>query len=165
MGSAVRVAVLVSLTATLGVALFGVALLGATTASAATPAAYRAQVNRICRGYTPTGKKIETAMKDALAKKDYQAYGVVLGELLILNLSQDRKIEAVPVPPPLKPQLAPIIARLKKIDAHTQLALLRARQSDSTGLATELTTIGTLAKPLNAQLDKAGLRDCGSNQS
>lgn len=165
MGSAVRVAVLVSLTATLGVALFGVALLGATTASAATPAAYRAQVNRICRGYTPTGKKIETAMKDALARKDYRAYGVALGELLILNLSQDRKIEAVPVPLPLKPQLTPIIARLKKIDAHTQLALLRARQSDSTGLATELTTIGTLAKPLNAELDKAGLRDCGSNQT
>jgi hypothetical protein len=160
MGRAVRVAVLVSL-----VALLGVGLLGATTASAATPAAYRAQVNRICRGYTPTGKKIETAMKAALAKKDYRAYGVALGELLILNLSQDRKIEVVPVPPPLNPQLAPIIARLKKIDAHTQLALLRARQSDSTGLATELTAIGTLAKPLNAELDKAGLRDCGSNQS
>jgi hypothetical protein len=104
-------------------------------------------------------------MKQAIARKDYQAYGVALGELLILNLSQDRKIEAVPVPLPLKPQLAPIIARLKKIDAHTQLALLRARQSDSTGLATELTTIGTLAKPLNAELDKAGLRDCGSNQT
>ena len=160
MGRAVRFAALVSL-----VALLGVALLGATTASAATPAAYRAQVNRICRGYTPTGKKIETAMKAALARKDYRAYGVALGELLILNLSQDRKIEAVPVPLPLKLQLTPIIARLKKIDAHTQLALLRARQSDSTGLATELTTIGTLAKPLNAELDKAGLRDCGSNQT
>jgi len=156
----VKVVVLVSV-----VALLGVALLGATTASSATPAAYRAQVNRICRGYTPTGKKIEAAMKDALARKDYLAYGISLGQLLILNLTQDRKIEAVPVPLPLKSQMAPIISRLKKIDAHTQLALLHARQNDSTGLATELTTIGTLAKPLNAQLDKAGLRDCGSNQS
>ena len=155
MGRAVRVVVLVSL----------VALLGATAASAATPAAYRAQVNSICRGYTPTGMKIETAMKQAIAKKDYRAYGVALGELLILNLSQDRKIEAVPVPLLLKRQMTPIIVRLKKIDAHTQLALLRARQSDTTGLTTELNAIATLAKPLNAQLDKAGLRDCGSNQS
>jgi len=156
----VRVALLVSL-----VALLGGALLGATTASAATPTAYRAQVNRICRGYTPTGQKIETAMKQALAKKDYRAYGVALGELLILNLGQDRKIEAVPVPVALKPQMTPIIARLKKIDTHTQLALLRARQGDTTGLAAELDAIGALAKPLNAVLDKAGLRDCGSNQT
>ena len=142
-----------------------VALLGATAAFAATPAAYRAQVNGICRGYTPTGKKLETAMKQAAAKKDYRAYGVALGELLILNLSQDRRIEAVAVPPALKAQMTPIIARLKKIDSHAQMALLDARQGNSTGLAAELNAIGTLAKPLNAQLDKAGLRDCGSNQS
>jgi len=29
----------------------------------------------------------------------------------------------------------------------------------------ELKAIATLAKPLNAQLDTAGLRDCGSNQT
>ena len=141
-----------------------VALLGATAAFAGTPAAYRAHVNGICRSYTPTGKKIETAMKQAAAKKDYHAYGVALGELLILNLSQDRRIEAVVVPPALRVQMRPIIARLKKIDTHTQMALLDARQGNSTGLGAELNAIGTLAKPLNAELDKAGLRDCGSNQ-
>jgi hypothetical protein len=141
------------------------ALLAVGAASAATPAAYRAQVNGICRSYTPTGKKLEAAMKQAETKKDYRAYGVALGELLILNLSQDRRIEAVPVPRPLKAQMRPILARLKKIDAHTNLALLRARQGNSKGLAAELNAIAKLAKPLNAQLDKAGLRDCGSNQS
>jgi len=118
METAVKAVVLVSL----------VALLGATAAFAGTPAAYRAQVNGICRGDTPTGKKIETAMKQAEAKKDYHAYGVALGELLILNLSQDRRIEAVAVPAALKTQMRPIIARLKKIDSHTQMALLDARQ-------------------------------------
>ena len=34
-------------------------------ATAATPAAYRAKVNAICRGYTPTGKKLEAAMTTA----------------------------------------------------------------------------------------------------
>lgn len=141
------------------------ALLCAGAASAATPAAYRTQVNGICRGYTPTAKKIETAMKRGAAKKDYHAYGVALGELMILNLTQDRRIEAVRVPSAFRVQMTPILARLKKIDAHTRQALLKAQQGDGTGLGAELTTIDTLAKPLNAQLDKAGLRECGSNQS
>jgi hypothetical protein len=142
-----------------------VALLAAGAASAATPAAYRAKVNAICRGYTPTGTKLEAAMKQAAAAKDYRAYGLALGRLLILNLNQDRKIEAVAVPRVLKTQMTPILARLKKIDVHTQLALMSAQQGNVTGMSAELTAIGTLAKPLNAQLDKAGLRDCGSNQS
>jgi hypothetical protein len=142
-----------------------VGILASAPASAATPGAYRAQVNAICRSYTPTGKKIETALRQAEAKKDYRAYGIALGELLILNLTQEQKIEAVAVPPALRAQMTPILQRLKQIDAHTKLALLRARQGNPTGLVAELNAIGKLAKPLNAQLDKAGLRDCGSNQS
>ena len=87
-GQPVRLALLVGL----------VALLAAGAASAATPAAYRTHVNGICRGYTPTAKKLETAMTQAAAKKDYRAYGIALGELLILNLAQDQRIEAVAVP-------------------------------------------------------------------
>ena len=142
-----------------------IALLAVGVASAATPTAYRAQVNGICRGYTPTAKKLGTAMKQAAAKKDYRAYGVALGELLILDLTQDRRIEAVAVPPALKTQMTPILARLKKIDGHARLALQRAQQGDAAAMGAELTTIATLAKPLNAQLDRAGLRDCGSNQT
>jgi hypothetical protein len=142
-----------------------VALLAAGAASAATPAAYRAQVNGICRGYTPTGKKIEARMKQAAAAKDYRAYGLALGQLLILNLNQDRKIETIPVPSALKAQMTPILARLKKIDTHTRLALMSAQQGNVTLMTAELNAIGTLAKPLNAQLDRAGLRDCGSNQT
>jgi hypothetical protein len=142
-----------------------IALLAVGAASAATPAAYRAQLNGICRGYTPTVKKLETAMNQAAAKKDYHAYGVALGELLILDLTQDRRVETVAVPSALKTQMTPILARMKKIDGHARQALLDAQKGNGTGLGAELTTIGTLAKPLNAQLDKAGLRDCGSNQT
>ena len=142
-----------------------IALLAVGAASAATPAAYRAQVNGICRGYTPTVKKLETAMDQAAAKKDYHGYGVALGQLLILDLTQDRRVEAVAVPSALATQMAPILARMRRIDGHARLALQRAQQGDGAGLGTELTTIGTLAKPLNAALDKAGLRDCGSKQS
>jgi hypothetical protein len=155
METVVKAVVLVSLAA----------LLCAAAASAGTPAAYRAQVNGICRGYTPTGRKFETAMKQAAAKKDYHAYGVALGELLILDLAQDRRVEAVSVPSALKTQMTPILGRMKKIDGHARQALLDAQKGNGTGLGAELTTIGTLAKPLNAQLDKAGLRDCGSNQT
>src|SRR5260221_14685504 len=155
MGSAVRIVILVGL----------IALLAVGAASAATPAAYRAHVNGICRGYTPAVKKLETTMTQAAAKKDYRSYGIALGELLILDLTQDGRVEAVAVPPALLAQIAPVLARLKKVDAHARLALVAARQGNATAMGAELTTIATLAKPLNAALDKAGLRDCGSNQS
>ncbi len=153
--AAVRLALLVAL----------VALLAAGAASAATPAAYRAQVNGICRTYTPTVKKLGAQMRQAAAAKDYRSYGIALGELLILNLTQDRRVEAVAVPPALEPQMTPILARLRKIDTHARLALQSAQKGDAAALGAELTTIDKLAKPLNAALDKAGLRDCGSNQS
>ena len=135
------------------------------TATAATPTQYRVRVNGICRSYTPTGKVLEAQMTKAENAKDYVAWGVALGKLLVLNLAQDSRIEAVPVPTALKTKLAPILARLKKIDAHTRTALADARAGKSQALLSELLTIGELAKPLNKQLDAAGLRDCGSNQA
>ena len=141
------------------------ALIAAASASAATPAAYRASVNGICRGYTPAGKKLEAQMTKAQASNDPVAYGVALGRLLLLNLEQDRRIEAMPVPPALKTQMTPILTRLKSIDAHSRAALTAARAGNSKAMVTQLLTIGDLAKPLNRQLDAAGLRDCGSNQS
>jgi hypothetical protein len=141
------------------------ALLAAGAATAATPAAYRTNVNTICRGYTPAGKKLEAQMKAAQAANDPVAYGVALGRLLVLSLVQDTRIEAVPVPPALKTRMTPILARMKKIDTHARGALAAARAGNSKAMVTELLAIGELAKPLNQQLDAAGLRDCGSNQS
>lgn len=142
-----------------------VALPGATAAGAATPAAYRTQVNGICRGYTPKLKQLDAQLQRAQAAKSYTAVGVALGQLLVLSFGQDRRVEAVPVPATLATRMTPILARMKKIDGHARRALTLARAGDSNGMFSEVLSIATLAKPLNAQLDAAGLRDCGSNQS
>jgi hypothetical protein len=140
-------------------------LLAAGAADAATPAAYRANVNGICRGYTPTGKSLEAQMKKAQAAKDYVAWGVALGRLLLLDLEQDRRIEAVPVPAALTARMKTILTRMRTIDGHIRAAIADAGAGKSQAMLAELLKIGDLAKPLNAQLDAAGLKDCGSNQT
>jgi hypothetical protein len=140
-------------------------LLAAGAADAATPTAYRANVNQVCRGYTPTGKSLEAQMKKAQAGKDYVAWGVALGRLLLLDLEQDRRIEAVPVPAALTTRMKPILARMLTIDGHIGATIADAGAGKSQAMLAELLKIGDLAKPLNAQLDAAGLKDCGSNQT
>ena len=141
------------------------ALALAAVASAATPASYRAQVNRICSGYTPTVKKLSAQMSAASKARDGQAYGIALGKLLVIQLDEDRRIEAVAVPAPLRPQMTPILQRLKTIDGHARKAINAALAGSSSTLVAELKSIQTLAKPLNGMLDAAGLRECGSKQS
>jgi hypothetical protein len=146
-------------------AVAAVVLALASAASAATPTAYRAQVNAICRGYTPAVKKLARQLDAATKARDAQAYGVALGKLLVLQLAEDRRIEAVPVPAQLRAQMTPILERMKAIDGHARAAIAAASAGASAKLVSELQKIQTLAKPLNAKLDAAGLRDCGSNQS
>ncbi len=104
-------------------------------------------------------------MAKAEKAKDGRALGFALGRFLVYGLTQDVRIEAQPVPALLLTRMRPILALMRKIDGHVHLALQRALASDNAGLASQLKTIATLAKPLNAGLDAAGLRDCGSNQS
>lgn len=137
----------------------------AAVASAATPASYRAQVNRICSGYTPTVKKLSSQLSAASKTGNGQAYGMALGKLLVIQLDEDRRVEAVSVPTALRAQMAPILQRLKTIDGHARKALDAALAGSSSTLVAELKTIQTLAKPLNGMLDAAGLRECGSKQS
>jgi hypothetical protein len=141
-----------------------IALLVATSATAATPAQYRAKVNSICRTYTPTFKKLEATMTKAQKANDGQAYGIALGQLLVLGLVQDARIEREPVPLALRVQMTPIITRYKKIDAHIRAALAAAKANDPTRMGAELTAAGKIGAGFNAKLDAAGLRDCGSNQ-
>ena len=143
-----------------------VALLAAGAATAATtPTQYRAKVNGICRGYTPKLKALSVTMAKAEKAKDGMALGVALGKFLVYGLAQDLQVESQPVPAAMRARMAPILTLMKKIDTHVRAALRRALAKDGAGLSAELTAISTLAKPLNAKLDAAGLRDCGSNQS
>ena len=62
-------------------------------ASAQTPAGYRAQLNGLCRGYTPKFRADRKAMQKATKAKDWKAFGYGLGHYLALALAQDRQIE------------------------------------------------------------------------
>jgi hypothetical protein len=142
-----------------------VALVAAAAATAATPTQYRAQVNALCRSYTPKMKVQEAAMSRAGTNNEPQAYGVALGKLLVLQLAEDKRIEATPVPAALKTTMAPLLARLKKADALVREALVAAANGDTATMLTDLRTLANLAKPLNRLFDAAGLRDCGSKQT
>lgn len=139
-------------------------LLAVAAASASTPAAYRAKLNGICRGYTPKFKSFEAALTKAEANKDGYAYGVALGKLIALGLQQDTLLEGVPVPSRLAVRMRPILTRLRTIDVHLKRAVLDAAHGDPQGMLAEITAVNTVGKPLNHMLDTAGLRDCGSNQ-
>jgi hypothetical protein len=119
----------------------------------------------MCRGYTPKMKTQERAMTAAQKANDLQAYGRALGKLLLYTLQEDSKIETTPVPAAMHAQMTPIIATLKKADAHIRTAIRDAVNNDPRGLAAQLKAAGDVASGLNAKLDAAGLRDCGSRQT
>jgi hypothetical protein len=135
------------------------------SAMAATPVAYRAHVNAICAPYTPTVKTLLRQLDAADKAKDSQAYGIALGKLIVLQLAEDRKIEAVPVPASLRVQMTRILTRMKQLDSHLRKSLTDAMAGDNAGLLAELNLVNKLSKPLNGWLDAAGLRECGSKQS
>jgi predicted ATP-grasp superfamily ATP-dependent carboligase len=141
-----------------------VGLLACGAATAATPAQYRTHLNAICRSYTPKLKQLGNAMTKAQQANDPKAYGIALGKSLVLVLAQDLQLEHVAVPAPLRAQMAPILTSLKKIDAHVRTALAAAKAGNSNKVFAEVSAIQPLIPPLNAKLDAAGLRDCGSNQ-
>jgi hypothetical protein len=138
---------------------------GASAAAVSSAQAYRERLNGVCRGYTPTLKRVEA---DALrARKAGNGNRVFfdLGLSVELALREDAAIEAVPVPAELQSRMRPILSRLRTIDNHARGFVARAGAGDPGGALTEMATIGRLARPLDAMLDRAGLRDCGSNQS
>lgn len=142
------------------------ALVAAAAATAAlTPTRYRATLNGMCRGYTPKMKAQERAMTAAQNANNGQAYGVALGKLLVYTLREDGTIESTPVPAELRARMSPIVTTLKKADAHIRAAIRAAVNNDSKGLAAQLKAAGTVAGGMNAKLDAAGLRDCGSRQT
>jgi hypothetical protein len=149
-------------------AVIATAALGVVAPSAAvaqSPAAYRAQLNRHCRTFTPKFKRIEANLKKAVSTKDPKLLAAALGLGLALNLKQDAYIEKVPVPAAMRTQMVPTLRLLRTVDGHARLALLDADKKDLQGFMTEIKEIDRLGPRLNKRLDRAGLRDCGSNQA
>ncbi len=108
-------------------AIAAVAVLVPAVAAAATPspAAYRAQVNALCRSYTPGLEKAKANLSKAQKANDAHGVGLAIGRLLALGLAEDAKIESTPVPAAMRAQMAPILSRLKTIDVHARAGHLQ----------------------------------------
>jgi hypothetical protein len=141
------------------------AVAASAAAAATTPTQYKAKLNAICRSYTPKLKAQIAAEQKAEKAKNGTAAAHALGAFLGLGLRQDLTIEAVPVPAALKATMAPILATFKKIDGHVKAAVVAGIKGNEKAFTANMNAIQGLAKPLNAKLDAAGLKDCGSNQS
>jgi hypothetical protein len=128
-------------------------------ASTPTPASYRAQLNAMCRSTTGALHQIEGRLAAAHAAGDAQAYAVDVGVYLGLGLREDATIERTPAPATLRPVVAPVLTLLRRVDGK-----IRAAIADPTTLQAVVIEVSRLAPTINLDFDRAGLRDCGSNQ-
>lgn len=144
------------------------AALGVVAPSAAlaqSPASYRVQLNGHCRTFTPKFKRIERDIEKAAKARDLKAVAYALGRGLALNLAQDAYIERVPVPVAMRAQMVPTLRLVRTLDRHARLALRNATKGDGRGFMAEVNEVDRIVPTLNKRLDRAGLRDCGSNQA
>jgi hypothetical protein len=137
----------------------------AATAAAANFAQYRAQVNGICRSYTPKFKKLEADMAGAKRAGDARRYAYDFGTILGLTLAQGLRIEKTPVPADGRARMAPTLRLLHASDAQLRRAIQAATAGDQNGFRTQLTKLAKVSAPLNHSFDSVGLQDCGSRQS
>lgn len=143
-----------------------VLVLGSQAAAAApTPASYRAQLNRLCRSYTPKMKADQQTMQAALKANHAKVFGAALADLMRLTLEQDARIRRTPVPPALRAQMNPILRLFAMADVHVRRAAAYGSKGNVRGVLSELQLTAKITPQLNRRLDRAGLRDCGSNQT
>ena len=144
----------------------GCALVAAATATAtgSNAAAYRAQVNAICRSYTPKLKSLEADMAAAKRAGDDHRYGYDFGFALALTFKQDLRVEKTPVPADARHQMAAPLQLLHTVDLQLSRTLAAAVAGDGQAFATESAKLAKISAPLNRRFDTVGLRDCGSNQ-
>jgi hypothetical protein len=147
------------------IAIAALGVLAPSAAAAQSPAAYRAELNRHCRTFTPKFKRIEADLKKAVSTKDPKLLAYALGQGLALNLKQDAYIERVQVPAAMRTEMVPTLRLLRTVDRHARRALLNGNNGNGRGFMTEVEEVNRLVPMLNKRLDRAGLRDCGSNQA
>ena len=141
-----------------------VALLGVSAASATSPARFRAQLNALCRTYTPKFKAAETAITKAQSAEDPLAYYAGFGRFFSLVLTEDSSIEIAVPPAPLKAVMARSVGALKSADPVLRAGVHAAGVYDAKGVASTVKKMNAVGGSINRSLDAAGLRDCGSNQ-
>lgn len=143
-----------------------VVLVGAGVASGAqtNAASYRAQVNALCRSYTPMFKQLEADMAAAKRAGDNNRYGYDAGVVLSLTFKEGLRVESTPVPVDARAQMAAPLRLLHTVDLELRWVLAAAVAGDRQVFQAESARLATVARPLNHTFDSVGLRDCGSNQ-
>lgn len=143
-----------------------VALAAATAALAggSNAAAYRAQVNAICRSYTPAFTRLESDLGAAKRAGDMHRYAYDVGAMLALTLKETVRIEKAPVPSDARQRMAAPLALLHTVELQLRRTITAAVNADAQRFEAESKKLGHVAAPLNKTFDAVGLRDCGSNQ-
>ncbi len=135
------------------------------SAAGANAAAYRAQVNAICRSYTPKLRTVAADMAAAQKAGDNKRWGYDVGYGLALALKEGLRVEHTPVPTDAKRQMVAPLRLLHTADVALQHALTAAVAGDTKTFTAEAAQVSKLSMPMNRAFDAVGLRDCGSNQS
>jgi hypothetical protein len=148
------------------VAVLAVATVAATAAFAGSSnaAAYRAQVNAICRSFTPTFSRYENDMAAAKRAGDNHRYAYDVGALLALTLKETVRVEKAPVPSDARQLMAAPLRLLHTVELQLRRTITAAVNADAQGFVIESKKLARVAAPLNKSFDAVGLRDCGSNQ-
>jgi hypothetical protein len=133
-------------------------------AGSSNAAAYRAQVNAICRSFTPTFTRFESDMAAAKRAGDGRRYAYDVGALLALSLKESVRIGKAPVPADARQRMAAALSLLHTVELQLRRTIATAVNADAQGFATESKKLARVAAPLNKSFDAVGLRDCGSNQ-
>jgi hypothetical protein len=137
---------------------------GVASGAQANAASYRAQVNALCRSYTPRFKQLEADMAAAKRAGDNARYGYDAGVVLSLAFKEGLRVENTPAPVDARAQMAAPLRLLHTVDLQLRKVLAAAVAGDRQAFQAEAAKLATVARPLNHALDAVGLRDCGSNQ-
>jgi hypothetical protein len=154
------------LLARLGLIVVVAALAAAPAAAADTqsPAAYRATLNTYCRGNTPFFHSLEAGIDVASKNGRQKVFYADLGRYFTLLLEENRRLESTPVPEAVRVPMGAAQTLLRRADSHVRTALAAVKHRDAAALSAASAKLGPLSGLINAHLDAAGLRDCGSNQ-
>jgi hypothetical protein len=128
-------------------------------------AAYRVQVNALCRFYTPKFKGVERDMARADKAGDVHRYAYDVGLLIGISYAQGIRIEKTPVPADARTVMAPALRLLHSVDLRLLRITSIALKGDLQGVISQTQKLSGVTASLNRSFDAAGLRDCGSGQN
>jgi hypothetical protein len=140
-------------------------MVGVASAGVSNAAAYRSQVNALCRSYTPRFKRVEGDMAQANKARDVHRYAYDIGLLIGISYAQGTRIEKTPVPADARAVMAPALRLLHSVDLRLLRITAIALRGDLPGVISETQKLNGVATSLNRSFDAVGLRDCGSGQN